>query len=36
MGMDTGTLGVARLCTGHLVCVYAEVGVGVWVLRACA
>lgn len=25
MGMDTGTLGVARLCTGHLVCVYAEV-----------
>lgn len=25
MGMDTGTLGVARLRTGHLVCVYAEV-----------
>ncbi|CAB1105481.1 unnamed protein product [Ectocarpus sp. CCAP 1310/34] len=24
MGMDTGTLGVARLRTGHLVCVYAE------------
>lgn len=25
MGMDTGTLGVARLRTGHLICVYAEV-----------
>ncbi|CAN0434169.1 unnamed protein product [Pylaiella littoralis] len=24
MGMDTGTLGVARLTTGHLICVYAE------------
>ena len=25
MGLEQGTLGVAKLCTGHLVCVYAEV-----------
>lgn len=25
MGMDEGTLGVARVGSGHLVCVYAEV-----------
>lgn len=25
MGLQRGTLGVAKLCTGHLVCVYAEV-----------
>lgn len=34
MGMDTGTLGVARLCTGHLVCVYAEPWVQVGTVRA--
>lgn len=26
MGLEQGTLGVAKLSTGHLVCVYAEVG----------
>lgn len=28
MGLQRGTLGVAKLCTGHLVCVYAEVREG--------
>lgn len=30
MGLEQGTLGVAKLTTGHLVCVYAEVGRGGW------
>eukprot|EP00903_Cladosiphon_okamuranus_P015316 g14149.t1 len=34
MGMDTGTLGVARLNTGHLVCVYAEPWVQVGTVRS--